>query len=672
MPTLLLKGTFSFYKDAIVTDSLKSLIESLPSLQIIIKIINMKLQGHHRYDHVYFLNGRTGSGKSTLFIATLYNEIIQEIHGRLICSEPRVILTKSNAIDVVRHDNNFVIGKNIGILTGSERLYCISRDSLYYCTTQILNDQLVSILHTKDIRRAKNKLKSYKLIVIDEVHILDLPMMALLKTILDILDRFGELEECPIFIFASATIDVLQLAKYYFRDDYIDVLKDPLMIGEVIGEPNYSIEKVFISDSDMKKYNEIESKQGGMSGYNIVANYFYNTYYNTIYNSDSYITHNEKRYQCRDVLIFVPLVMGIQTIANTLINKIKDRPVFFIDNGMTIDNVTEWRRKNNKKQRILIIGFARNYSPASDEILSNPIDVKHEYIKYETKIIISTPIVDTGKTISTLKLCIDTGIQTQTVYNPLAFKFSESKEYLKQIPINIKQCIQREGRVGREAPGTFVHFYSESIMNKFNLYDTPDTINNVCLSNLLIDTFKSKNVGVNYDLINENDYLYPITVDILIRSIHDLIYSGYFSVDGKFIKNNNMDIWLSYANYIYSVLGYSLFDSLMLAAINRKYLMSMYSIREFSVKDLRYNNLKNLKPTSDVIDGIKLARNTLTAIMYSNKKILPLIKNRLYNKRSNELFSHKNNQYIENKSFIDERLTNKSIDKRFYSFSNGF
>lgn len=639
MPTLLLKGMFSFYKDAIVSESLVNHSKALSAIQMILKIIEIKMQGHRRIDHVYLLNARTGSGKSTLMIASIFNALAEEHHGKLLCSEPRVVLTKSNALDVIRYHNNFVLGKNIGVLTGSERILCTAHDSLYYCTTQILNDQLVSILQTHDERLAKMKLSAYNVIVIDEVHVLDLPMLGLLKTILNILDRFGEYEACPLFIFASATIDVEQLTKYYFPDDYKDVIRDPTLIGEVLGEPNYKVENIFLDASTMAEYNERENREGGMSGFTIVAEWFVKNCYQKLLESKSYIKVDDKKYQCRDALIFSPLVSGINTIGRYLTDNLKDIPIFYINNDTTEGQFKTWREKNRGKKRVLVVGFARNFSVVSDEILSHTIDPDEEALENETKIVIATPIIETGKTISTLRLCIDIGMQTQTLYNPLVYKMDSQLMYLRQIPINKKQSIQREGRIGREAPGTFVHFYTEDIFNKFALFDTPETINNVYLSNLMMDEFAGANIGDVFDVVNTNKFLYPITTDIFTKTMHDLIHSGLFSIDGKFIDTRRVretEIWITYARFLYIISGYSLYEALLIAAVNRKTIVPVYNIHDMSSSFFKHDLKSITKESShEIIDGIRLARNALTVIMYGtrNKYNIPYIEERVYEKR---------------------------------------
>lgn len=627
MPTLALRGTFSFYKDAVTTDEQRVWMQNLTAIQIIIQQLRIKFGKQGKQSRLYFLKGRTGSGKSTLMISSFFESLIRGSRGKLICSEPRVVLTKANATDVVRYNKQYEFGKQMGVLSGAEKIFCSESECMYYCTPQILNDQLLSIIQLTDKPTIKQKLARFKIVVVDEVHVLDLPMMALLKTVKDTVDHFGDYEECPMFVFASATINVEQMTSYFFGDSANNVVRDPLLIGEVAGSSNFHVDEYFLEPSEIAKYNEMEKQRGRGGCFSIMAEYFYKHYYPLLYKSESYVNTKTDKFQCRDVLFFVPLVSGIDIIGMTLKNLIKDRPVFVIAKGTEMSEVTSWRLANKGKERILVVGFARGFAPASDELLSKPMETDVDSLYYESRIVVATPVIETGKTIVTLYICVDMGLQTTTVYNPLVHNFNESLQALKQIPANLNQTIQRMGRVGREAPGKYLHFYSKDIMSHFQLSDTADTINNACLSNLLLTHFKSFPLYSVFDVTNENHYLYPTTVDIIIRSMHDLIYAGFFTIYGELVNLKTsykyVDSWILYAEYLYYIKGYSLFESLLLSAINRKTLPSLFTIRDLDPKKLRWqlDSILTDDQPDEIVEGIQLARNTMTLIQYSQQNM---------------------------------------------------
>ena len=627
MPTLALRGTFSFYKNAIISKEHEIWMQNYTAIQIIIQQLKVKFSKQNKQSRLYFLKGRTGSGKSTLMISSLFESIIRGSRGKLICSEPRVVLTKANATDVVRYNKQYSFGKEMGVLSGAEKIFCSEMECMYYCTPQILNDQLLSIIQLTDNVKIKQKLSRFKIVVVDEVHVLDLPMMALLKTIKDVVDKFGDYNECPMFIFASATINIEQMASYFFPNNFEEVLKDPLLVGEVAGSSNFHVDEYFLSSEEILKFNEEEKKRGRGGCFEIMAEYFYQKFYPILYKSESFVNTKTDKFQCRDVLFFVPLVSGIDTIGMKLNKLITDRPVFVIKKGTEMSEVTKWRLENKGKERILIIGFARDFSPASDELLSRPMEIDIDSLYHESRIVVATPVIETGKTIVTLYICVDMGLQTTTVYNPLIHDFNEQLQALKQIPANVNQTIQRMGRVGREAPGKYLHFYSKDIMSHFQLSDTADTINNACLSNLLLTHFKSFPIYSVFDVTNENYYLYPTTIDIIIRSMHDLIYAGFFTIYGELVNLKTsykyIDSWILYAEYLYYIRGYSLFESLMLSAINRKSLPSLFTIRDLDPSKLRWqlNSILTDDQPDEIIEGIQLARNTFTLIKYSQQNL---------------------------------------------------
>lgn len=618
---LLLKDTFTFAKDVDLTEELKQLLRNNVAVDIVLYQLSQKINKDDIHNKVYFLKGRTGSGKSTILISKIYNKF-KDRNLKVICSQPRVILCKSNVNDLIRY-NNYSFGHNIGIITGPDKVYCKSNSCIYYVTSQILNDLLISITQTDDSNIIRSKLSRFKFIVIDEVHVLDLPMLSLLNTCKQILTKFNHYKECPIFIFSSATMNIKKLLNFFNIKDNIN---DPYLIGYVKGKPNHHVEELWLTNEELNKYIEEEKSD---NSYNVIANYFYNNWYKELNKSTSYITVNDKQIQCKDVLIFVPQLLGVNIILNRLKELIKNIPVYIIDNKTTEEELINIRKSENKY--ILLIGFARGYSYVSTSIIEASINMYDKgVLDRETKIIISTPIIETGKTLSTLYLCIDMGVQTISVYNPLVSNINKPLYCLKQVPINKNQMIQRLGRVGRETEGKYIHFYTKDIFNKFDKYDAPETINNIYLSTLILFSFTKHNLYNFYDFINNNDFLHPMSIDVLIRSINDLIIAGYIDLYGELIDLPvNNESWVAYARYLYVIKKKSLFDSLFTACVKRRNIPLIYNFNNINVDEI---NTIELKVSDDLIDAIQQTRNMYTLIKYSNvkQKDFVYIKNRDY------------------------------------------
>lgn len=640
MPTLLQKNAFVFHPSAELTPAMKTWLHSELAINIILKILNDKLSKSGLQNRLYLLQGRTGSGKSTLMISYIYDNIIKNSHSKIMCSEPRVVLTKSNGEDVSRYNTHLNIGENIGILTGIEKIYCSNQESIYYCTSQILNDLLTNILTITDLEKSKREIKKYKIIVIDEVHVLDMPMITLLKTIKEFLTKFNQLQECPLFIFASATIDIDHLINYFFdSSDKESIYKDPLMIGYVIGNTNFKVVEQYLSNEDVNRYNAEEKQRGFNSGFYLVAKHFMTNYFNDLCKSESYVTDsvNNIKVQCRDVLFFIPLVSGIEIIGKTIKSYIKDTPYFMVLKNTTIEEVEAWRNKHRNTNRVLFVGFARGYSKASDAIVSVPIDSNPDNLIHETRIYASTPIIETGKTLTTLYLAIDMGLNTTIIYNPLTYDINNHFDYIRQIPISLNQAIQRLGRIGREAPGMFLHFYSMNIYNGLSVRDIPETVNTFCISEQLLLVINTLPEYSEFDFINENDYIYPASISVILSSVSDLVQAGFVTAYGKsaFLRStfsiaNN---WILYAKYLYISDGtMTLWECLLLCSINRRYLVNAFNLYRLDKNKLLYS-LKSMAEDlslNDVVESIQKARNTMTEILYGNNTTFPIIENRIW------------------------------------------
>ena len=477
MPTLAEKDKFRFYDKAELSSEMKRWLENDKAVDIIIKVLKLKQSKVGKNNRVYFLRGRTGSGKSTYMIQEIYKQMIQGERGSVWCTQPRVVLTKSNPSELVRYNKDWAFGKNIGVQNGSEKINATTKDSIVYCTTAIMGNLLVRLLSEDEKDKQVGLMSQLKVVVIDECHVLDSPMMALLKNVYDVVEKFGDMKECPLFVFSSATIDIEHMVRYYAGNDENEWLKDGLMIGDVIGAPNYPVQEKFIGSDELKKLNERE--MNGENGFELLAEYVYDKFYDGLWKSESKVMYDGKEVWCRDALIFVPLFSAISLVGDVMGKRIKDKPFMKVSVGMGFNEVCEWRNKNRGKERVLFVGYGRNYSQASDKLLETAMEQDQEARENEVKIICSTSVIETGKTISTLYLCVNMGIETMSLYNPLSYQPGYQITYLKQVPINKNQAIQRKGRVGREAPGVFVHFYSQVAYDKFRTNDIAETVNNI-------------------------------------------------------------------------------------------------------------------------------------------------------------------------------------------------
>ena len=613
MPRLADIGTFLFHPKVNASKAVTDKISKMPAIDVITNILKEKFSRDGIKYRLYLLDGRTGSGKSTYFLQELYRRFIVGSFSKIICTEPQVVLTESNARDIINYNKGWEIGKELGIKSSQMHIQG-ELESINFYTTQLLNDELSKIVIKNNTELIKRAFKRIKFIIIDEVHTLDIPMIATLKLLRDIVFKYGNLHEFPMIIFSSATMDKDALSSYFHIN-----LEDPLSCAIISGDPNFPVDEKYLTKGEVVKYNEFEkSKVDIRTSYILLSHHFMKTIYPSMLNDE---------HTSRDALLFVPSKIGIQTIGFTLRNEIqKAFPTYFITEGCTIRTLMSWRTKHRNQKRVLIIGFASGYSDASDSILSTSEDSDKEALINEIKIIVATPALETGKTLYHLKYVVDMGLQTSPINIPLAYNVQNKADYFRQIPENMNQAIQRKGRVGRVASGSVLHFYEEATEKLFRPTSIPQTVDNYCMSEVLLSSLLSKKFWKIYDMGNENDYLYPTSTDIIIKSVQDLVYSGYMTPHGAlcrlYHKGLSGEKNRIYAKYLYETKGYDLFTTALFTVTAVKEIPNILDVKKFKprasiriVESLMNNN----NPSAKMIEQIRRARAEVTMTQYGLK-----------------------------------------------------
>lgn len=624
MPRLADIGTFLYYSEAKVSDDAKNMATKMKAIDVITEILKYKLSKEGVQYRLYILNGRTGSGKSTYFLQELYKRFCVGTRSKIICTEPQVVLTESNARDIMNYNSGWSLGVELGVKSSKMHING-DIESITFYTTQILNDELVRMMIKSNMDTIKKQLSRIKFIIIDEVHTLDIPMISTLKVLRDAVFKYGNLREFPLVIFSSATLDIKALSTYFKMD-----VKDPFSIGIVSGDPNFPVDEYYLSTGDTAKYNAIEKAKNNITtSFVILGQYFCQQLYPKMMKDSD---------KSRDTLIFVPGAVGIKSVGDTVAGSINDIPVYFIEKDSTIKSLMDWRGHNRGKKRLLIVGFASGYSEASDSILSTSEDTDEEALNNEMKLIVATTALETGKTLYRLKYVIDMGLQTTPVNVPLSYDTSKTMMYFRQIPENKNQMIQRKGRVGRVASGIAIHFYPKEVEEMLQPSSTPQTVDSYCLSEVMLRSLVSKKLWKPYDMANENDFLYPTSTDIIIVSMQDLIYAGYMTIHGVLSRLYHKSIDVNkqriYAKYLYECLGYNLFDTALYVTVNIKEIPNKFDVKSFKPKnsmDLSKDFMNNDRPTSQMIEQIRRARGEVTIAQYNMKNsIYAYYKRRLF------------------------------------------
>jgi hypothetical protein len=574
---------------------------------------------------IYILKGRTGSGKSTILVHFLFQEF-----GNVWSAQPRVVLTEQNSLQIsINH--GYVVGENIGYKTGGPKNIPKDKSHILFTTTKILCFKLQDLIN--DETKFVNNL--YKVFIIDEVHEINIETIELLKIVKTFLNKYGSAKNCPLFIFTSATLDELALTKYLFGLSTLEkaknlLMKDKTLYGEVKGNFNFDIQKNYIDQKAIDHITTEERRNPQIVLYES-AKYYINNILPKQLASENV---NKQKRKARDGLIIIPNPMeGIPIISNQIskycidnkiphilvtgrvidpspsekvIDKIADSPPSgkVTRSNFSLTDLSAQRSEHKNEKYLLIFGYSVGYSPVSDFIISNN---EKERIDNEIKIIIASPVVETGLTIGTLEFILDLGLQQSPFYFPLL-----NACFFKTFPIDNNKMVQREGRLGRNCPGEVYHFYTSEITKKLPP-SIPQTINCGCLSGIFIQIIEDMKI---IDLPKINNYLFlPASIDVMIASGQDFMNSLTIGMFGELIKPRNYRKTL--IRYFFHILKRGLLESCVLAQMNmRKMKTQRFSLFDppFKPEIFTIDKLNQNFNLFDSIDIIKTARNYYTEI----------------------------------------------------------
>ena len=97
---------------------------------------------------------------------------------------------------------------------------------------------------------------------------------------------------------------------------------------------------------------------------------------------------------------------------------------------------------------------------------------------------------------------------------------------------------------------------------------------------LNIGVLNKLNRSGKIDIAKYNDYLYPISPDLMIRTMNDLFIAGIIGCNGQYIKSSTVSKVITYAKLAYYILKMPLFKAIMTAYINTFKLPNVYTITD--------------------------------------------------------------------------------------------
>lgn len=418
-------------------------------------------------DKIYIAKSSTGSGKSTVLPTYLYKNFVERTHKNIICSQPRVLTAIDIPLSMIQYEKTLQLDKNIGYNTGKFKRLPAEK-GIIYCTPEIITQQYLTAETVEDF------MKMYSIIIIDEVHNRSIAEDALHFLMKKLITENYDNPDCPFLILTSATFDERIFIDYYGvpKENYVEI--------EGFAYPKTE----FYPKYDITDYQSYATKK-------ILQVHLDNTA--DIIGTEASIY--------RDIILFVPT----STVGEKIMKELMRINSTILDQDL--DKVIEWKNKELDKEIEAL--FLKNDNPQiegggkKEEVrayllpilltkktfeaggleyqnMFSPIDTislpiwklkpKQEldmsvkpdkFVRPSRRVIISSPLSETGITIDSLKMCIDTGYVFEASFMP-----DYGAPMLVQKGCTQGMAIQRKGRVGRKSPGYWWPMFTKDTFEK--------------------------------------------------------------------------------------------------------------------------------------------------------------------------------------------------------------
>ena len=472
-PTLYDKGVI----DSINPKLPRSQLNLSSAIHTIIQIIRYKLgkPAPNIHDMLFFLESKTGSGKSTAFIVELYRNLMGDKRGitgnalaeiesyskpipgfdlkafdfpddqytianrqrspvsfsrikRVICcTQPTTLTAKGKAEEIASETFNpdLVLGENVGYSTGRFKMKIEGLKSIMYMTL----GSLVMMLATKT---TKEVIESFEVCVVDECHKQDTSLITGMLAILEFCKKVAGTPGAPLFVFTSATFDIYRYADYMNTYPFNSAL---VRGGEAKFERHYL--PVPVGDF-MQSAVDV-----------------------------AWDVHNKFRQDTpeeADILIFM--------LGEAECKKVAEKLLLLDVKGELIIGTLDSKAVSRGGRTVELIESASLEEARKEAKRPNAI----------RRVTVATAVAETGITIRALKHVILCGYTRTTAYSPV---YDASALVTKTICRSSET--QQAGRVGRLFPGHAYFLYPEEISEQLTDYEYPDTYSSD-ISKCLLDS----------------------------------------------------------------------------------------------------------------------------------------------------------------------------------------
>jgi hypothetical protein len=608
-------------------------------------INQIKFYNSYINNQVLFISGATGTGKSTqspkllLYGLKMYNF---KNNGKIICTEPRITPTESNAeristelgypikqktrnvnIDEIFTSNYYVQFKH------KKRRHDIinfNKNTLKLVTDgTLLNLLKNNLFMKKQVKRSGKKIdyiysedNEYDIIIIDEAHEhntnMDLILTlcrdtAIINNSIKIVIISATLDEDE-FIYRSFFKHVNDNLEYpiknYIYSDFLekDYFIDSILIDRKLNisppenKTNFEIKSIFETDEQLNTYNIKKIN-------------------NNILNKLKEIINVSSK---GHILVFSTGEKEIRGLIEEINKKISNNQILALPFFSNLDFKYKDIIKDIDNQLYNIRNKKENvYNEWFSEYINN--DEQVSLGTYKRAIIVATNIAEASITLEGLKYIVDSGWVKEMIYNS---KTNESKTILSKI--NNSNMIQRKGRVGRTQSGVVYHLYKENEIPKKQTFKITQQNFEEPFLNLL----ESK----NEDKFNKNSFVFTDLLPYFSNKIFDDIFNKDKDVlyDKGFIERNVVSVlrkqFLFIAQYSNKALYYKMFHFYDLSGIVRSYYDNNLVSKLINIKknliDIRNDDdLKNIDKKwntvfSDLGDKFKFCNMTKDGYSYDN------------------------------------------------------
>lgn len=583
-PTMLVPGKMIYPEAEEISKFMGMLADKVTPIQIILTWIKRKMSEYggrdpkFMTDRILILVSLTGSGKSTSMPTMILRVLSSLVRTgkNIICTEPRI----ANALSISKEQKEASFNKDIkdmiGFATGP--LKEKPRRGLIYATIGVLLSAVKNLTDDEIIQK-------YKVIIIDEAHILNLENEGLLARLKQFYLRNipkGN-KELPFLIITSATMNPIKYANYF------GVNKD-LLSGEELERVNdFGIRNV-MEVTGLTFPVEIVWPPSGTNDYlKTSADLAIKIHKEGL----SDIPHRS------DIFIFVPGAGESRTIM-THLDKVN----------------TQFRSKTSKIPPFIAIfidskaisNFNRDYQiflMSYDNLTITAVEDEKTVLKPFRRIIICTTSLETGITHDGLKYVIDCGWNRSSIsLFPWGFKG------LLTLPATQSMITQRKGRVGRLFDGIFYPTYIENSFKSLQNIQLPEVYTEG-VGRVFLD------MVIDSPTVDKIDLLDSPAAHALHYSVDKAIKFGLINgcgsnpewhlteigkIAAKFSRIDMFEARLLFMSFVH---GVNLFDMINIVCVIGKTKRD-FMITKKGFTNAGYEELLELSLTRDVLDYMRL------------------------------------------------------------------